>query len=393
MSDQGLFSPLKIRGVEMRNRVGVSPMCQYSSTDGFANDWHFLHLGSRAVGGAGLVITEATAVTADGRISPADLGIWKDEHVEGLARCVRLMAEHGAVPGIQLAHAGRKASTAVPWEGKDPVEPEDGGWRPVWGASAIPFGRRSLVPQALDADGIRGVVQAFEDGARRALEAGFRVAEIHAAHGYLLHQFLSPLSNERTDAYGGSYENRVRLTLEVVDAVRAVWPDELPLFVRISATDWAEGGWELEQSVELARLLAGARRGPGGLLHGRAGAGGHDPRGARLPDALRGRGARPRRHGDGGRGAHHDAASRRTTSSAAARRTWCCWRASCCATRTGPCAPPAPWASPRPGPCSTCARRTDAGRGAGNRPPPPLPLIRPSWPGGSGPRDTRRRPR
>lgn len=257
MSDEGLFSPLRIRGVEMRNRVGVSPMCQYSSTDGFANDWHWLHLGSRAVGGAGLVITEATAVTADGRISPADLGIWKDEHVDGLARCVRLIAEHGAVLGIQLAHAGRKASTAPPWEGGRAVAPEDGGWSPVWGPSAVAFGSRSPVPQALDEDGIRGVVQAFADGARRALEAGFRVVEIHAAHGYLLHAFLSPLSNQRTDAYGGSLENRVRLTCEVVDAVRAVWPDELPLFVRISATDWADGGWDLEQSVELARLLGG----------------------------------------------------------------------------------------------------------------------------------------
>ncbi len=256
MSDQGLFSPLKLRRVELRNRVGVSPMCQYSSTDGFANDWHFLHLGSRAVGGAGLVITEATSVTADGRISPGDLGIWDDAHVDGLARCVRLVAEHGAVPGIQLAHAGRKASTAVPWVGSGPVEPEDGGWSPVWGPSEIAFGRRSPVPRALDADGIRGVVRAFADGARRALQAGFQVAEIHAAHGYLLHQFLSPLSNGRTDAYGGPFENRIRLTLEVVDAVRAVWPDALPLFVRISATDWADGGWDLEQSVELARVLA-----------------------------------------------------------------------------------------------------------------------------------------
>ncbi|HEX6040960.1 NADH:flavin oxidoreductase/NADH oxidase [Longimicrobium sp.] len=256
MSEHGLFSPLRMRGVEMRNRIGVSPMCQYSSTDGFANDWHYLHLGSRAVGGAGLIITEATAVTADGRISPGDLGIWTDEHVEGLSRCVRLMAQHGAVPGIQLAHAGRKASTAAPWDGGQAVDVEQSGWRPVWGPSAIPFGSRSLVPEALDEDGIHGVVRAFAEGARRALEAGFKVAEIHAAHGYLLHQFLSPLSNQRTDAYGGSFENRIRLTLEVVDAVRGVWPDELPLFVRISATDWADEGWELEQSVELARLMA-----------------------------------------------------------------------------------------------------------------------------------------
>jgi 2,4-dienoyl-CoA reductase-like NADH-dependent reductase (Old Yellow Enzyme family) len=256
VNDAGLFSPLTMRGVEFRNRVGMSPMCQYSSQDGFANDWHFTHLGSRAVGGVGVVITEATAVTADGRISPADLGIWKDEQVDGLARCVRVVAEHGAVPGIQLAHAGRKASTAPPWEGGRHVEPDAGGWSPVWGPSAIAFGSRSPVPQALDADGIRAVVRAFADGARRALDAGFRVAEIHAAHGYLLHEFLSPLSNERADAYGGSFENRIRLTCEVVDAVRGVWPDALPLWVRISATDWAEGGWDLEQSVKLARVLA-----------------------------------------------------------------------------------------------------------------------------------------
>ena len=255
MSDIHLFSPLRLRGITLRNRVGVSPVCQYSSQDGFANDWHYVHLGSRAVGGAGLVMTEATAVTADGRISPADLGIWKDEHLEGLSRCARLISEHGAVPGIQLAHAGRKASTAAPWEGGRAVAEEDGGWRPVWGPSEIAFGRSSPVPAALDPAGIAGVVQAFVDGARRALQAGFQVAEVHAAHGYLLHQFLSPLANQRTDAYGGSFANRIRLTLEVVDAVRAVWPEELPLFVRISATDWAEGGWELEQSVELCTLL------------------------------------------------------------------------------------------------------------------------------------------
>jgi 2,4-dienoyl-CoA reductase-like NADH-dependent reductase (Old Yellow Enzyme family) len=255
VADQGLFTPLRMRGVEMRNRVGVSPMCQYSSEEGFANDWHFLHLGSRAVGGAGIVLTEATAVTADGRISPADLGIWTDEHVAGLARCAELIAKHGAVPGIQLAHAGRKASTAPPWEGGRPVAPADGGWSPVWGPSPIAFGSRSPVPRALDEDGIRAVVRAFADGARRALRAGFRVAEIHAAHGYLLHQFLSPLANGRTDRYGGSFDNRVRLVCEVVDAVRGVWPDELPLWVRISATDWLEGGWDVEQSVELARLL------------------------------------------------------------------------------------------------------------------------------------------
>lgn len=255
MSDAGLFSPLTLRSVTLRNRVGVSPMCQYSSVDGLANDWHFLHLGSRAVGGAGIVIAEATAVTADGRISPADLGIWGDEHVEGLARCVRLIEANGAVAGIQLAHAGRKASTAPPWEGGHAVAPEDGGWRPVWAPSAVAFGSRSPVPEALSIDGIREVVHAFAEGALRAREAGFRAVELHAAHGYLLHQFLSPLSNQRTDEYGGSFENRIRIVLQTVDAVRGVWPESLPLWVRVSATDWVEGGWDLEQSVELARLL------------------------------------------------------------------------------------------------------------------------------------------
>jgi len=257
VSDAGLFSPLTLRSVTLRNRVGVSPMCQYSSVDGFVNDWHVQHLGSRAVGGAGIVITEANAVTADGRISPADLGIWSDAHVEGLARCVRLIEQNGAVAGTQLAHAGRKASTAPPWEGGHALSPEEGGWRPIRAPSAIPFGSRSPVPEALDEDGIRAVVRAFADAARRARAAGFRVIELHAAHGYLLHEFLSPLANQRTDGYGGSFENRIRLTLEVVDAVRGAWPDALPLFVRISATDWMEGGWELEQSVELARALKG----------------------------------------------------------------------------------------------------------------------------------------
>jgi 2,4-dienoyl-CoA reductase-like NADH-dependent reductase (Old Yellow Enzyme family) len=250
-----LFSPFTCRGVTLRNRVGVSPMCQYSSVDGFANDWHYLHLGSRAVGGAGLVFTEATAVTADGRISPADLGIWKDEHVESLARCVRLVGQHGAVPGIQLAHAGRKASTSPPWLGGKPVGPEDGGWRPIWAPSAVAFGSHSPVPEALSEGQIADVVRAFADAAVRAREAGFKVVELHGAHGYLLHEFLSPLSNQRTDGYGGSFRNRIRLACEVVDATRAVWPEDLLLFFRISATDWVDGGWDLEQSVELSRVL------------------------------------------------------------------------------------------------------------------------------------------
>ncbi|MFL5576954.1 MAG: NADH:flavin oxidoreductase/NADH oxidase [Gemmatimonadaceae bacterium] len=250
----GLFTPLRLRGLVLRNRVVVSPMCQYSSVGGFANDWHFVHLGSRAVGGAGLVISEATAVTPEGRISPQDLGVWSDAHVEGLARLTRFLVEHGAAAGIQLAHAGRKASTAPPWVGGRYVPPEEGGWLPV-APSPIPFRDGDPVPAALDAAGIRRVVAAFSDAARRALAAGFQVVEVHAAHGYLLHQFLSPLSNRRTDEYGGSFEGRVRLTFEVVEAVRAVWPAELPLFVRISATDWVEGGWDLGQSVMLARLL------------------------------------------------------------------------------------------------------------------------------------------
>jgi 2,4-dienoyl-CoA reductase-like NADH-dependent reductase (Old Yellow Enzyme family) len=250
-----LFDPVTIRGVTFRNRIGVSPMCQYSSEDGFATDWHLVHLGARAVGGAGTVIAEATAVTADGRISPNDLGIWKDEHVEMLSRITRFIAEQGAVPGVQLAHAGRKASVAAPWLGGKALAVEAGGWRPVRGPSPIAFSRSAPVPEPLDDAGIRDVIRAFRDGAVRSLRAGFQVIELHAAHGYLLHEFLSPISNQRTDDYGGSFENRVRLTLEVVDAVREVWPDTLPLFVRVSCTDWTDGGWDIAQSVRLAALL------------------------------------------------------------------------------------------------------------------------------------------
>jgi 2,4-dienoyl-CoA reductase-like NADH-dependent reductase (Old Yellow Enzyme family) len=251
-----LYAPLTLRGVTMRNRIGVSPMCEYSSVDGFANDWHVVHLGSRAVGGAGLVLTEATAVTADGRISPHDLGIYRDEHVETLSRIARFAIAQGAVPGMQLSHAGRKASTDAPWRGGKPLTPSEGGWRPVWAPSDIPFSDRSPVPESLDRTGIDTVIAAFRDAAARALDAGFQVIELHAAHGYLLHEFLSPLSNHRTDEYGGSFENRVRLLLRVTESVRAVWPDRLPLLVRLSGTDWAPGGWDLEQSVALTRLLA-----------------------------------------------------------------------------------------------------------------------------------------
>ena len=249
-----LFEPLKIKSIEFKNRIGVSPMCMYSSEDGFANDWHLVHLGSRAVGGAGLIISEATAVSPEGRISPDDLGIWKDEHIEKLKQITAFLETHGSVPGIQLAHAGRKASTSSPWKGGALVTKEEGGWQPV-APSAIPFFEDHPAPTALDVAGIDKVISDFKEAAKRAFLAGFKVAEIHAAHGYLLHEFLSPLSNQRNDEYGGSFENRSRLVLEVVAAVKEEWPRELPLFVRISATDWAEGGWNEEESVKLAKLL------------------------------------------------------------------------------------------------------------------------------------------
>jgi 2,4-dienoyl-CoA reductase-like NADH-dependent reductase (Old Yellow Enzyme family) len=230
-------------------------MCQYSSSDGLATDWHLVHLGSRAVGGAALVLTEATAVTADGRISPADLGIWSDGHIAGLARVASFVRRQGAAPGIQLAHAGRKGSTSRPWDGAlREVPPSRGGWQTV-GPTDERFTQGYPRPRPLTSDDIADVVRSFGQAAERALDAGFEVAEIHAAHGYLLHEFLSPLSNRRTDQYGGPFSNRVRLCLEVVDAVRRVWPDGLPVFVRISATDWVDGGWDVDQSVALARLL------------------------------------------------------------------------------------------------------------------------------------------
>ena len=254
-----LFAPLQQRGVTLRNRVVVSPMCQYSSVDGFADDWHLVHLGAFATGGAALVLTEAAAVTPEGRISPQDLGLWSDAHVEMLARITRFVRAHGAVMGVQLSHAGRKASTRRPWEGRGPAPPAEGGWSPVLGPSAIAFDERHPVPAVLDAAGIARIVRAFADAARRALAAGMEVIELHAAHGYLLHEFLSPLSNERTDQYGGSRENRMRIVVEVVKAVREVWPERLPLWVRVSATDWApdeDAGWTLDDTVALARCLA-----------------------------------------------------------------------------------------------------------------------------------------
>jgi 2,4-dienoyl-CoA reductase-like NADH-dependent reductase (Old Yellow Enzyme family) len=250
-----LFTPLQLRDVRLRNRIGVSPMCQYSSEDGFANDWHLVHLGARAVGGAALVMAEATAVVPEGRISPQDLGIWKDEHIEMLARIFRFIEEQDAVPAIQLAHAGRKASTARPWENARGLSEADGGWKPVHAPSAIAFDDGYIEPEALDRAGIQRVVGAFADAATRSLQAGAKLIEIHAAHGYLLHEFLSPLINKRTDDYGGSFENRTRIVREVVESVRRAWPDRLPLAIRISATDWVDRGWDIDQSIALAQEL------------------------------------------------------------------------------------------------------------------------------------------
>lgn len=250
-----LFDPLSIRDVTLPNRIVVSPMCEYSSTDGFANDWHLVHLGSRAVGGAGLVLTEAAAVAPEGRISPQDLGIWSNDHIEFLSRITGFIHSQGSVAGIQLAHAGRKASTYRPWDGDGVAPVSSGGWTHVVAPSAIPFADNYPRPKALTQEDIHSVVEAFAAAVRRARAAGFRVIEIHAAHGYLLSEFLSPLANHRTDQYGGSLENRGRLLMEVVRAVRQSWPENAPLFVRISATDWVDGGWTLDDSVELARRL------------------------------------------------------------------------------------------------------------------------------------------
>ncbi|RIJ42413.1 NADH:flavin oxidoreductase/NADH oxidase [Pontibacter oryzae] len=250
-----LMSPLPLRGITLKNRIVVSPMCQYSSQDGFANDWHLVHLGSRAVGGAGLILFEASAVVPEGRITPHDLGIWKDEHIEGLKRITDFISAQGSVPGIQLAHAGRKASHHRPWDGGKAIAPnEENGWQTV-APSPIPFQDGEPTPHELTEAEIGQVVDAFEAATKRSLEAGFKVIELHAAHGYLLHAFYSPLSNQRTDKYGGSFENRIRLLLEVTERVRKVWPQEYPLFVRISATDWTEGGWTGDDSVALALAL------------------------------------------------------------------------------------------------------------------------------------------
>jgi len=250
-----LFESLRLRGVEFPHRIVVSPMCQYSCVNGFATDWHFVHLGSRAVGRAAAVIAEATAITADARISPKDLGIWTDDHIEPLRRVFSFVAKQGSVPGIQLAHAGRKASTNEPWNGGKPITSAQGGWTPIVAPSPLAFADGYQVPHALSVPEIAVVVEAFAAAVRRAHAAGAKLIELHAAHGYLLHSFLSPLSNQRTDQYGGSFTNRIRMLCEVVTATRKVWPDEYPLWVRVSATDWTEGGWTVEECVESARIL------------------------------------------------------------------------------------------------------------------------------------------
>ncbi|MDB5795423.1 MAG: oxidoreductase [Noviherbaspirillum sp.] len=257
LPETDLLSPLALRAVTMRNRIVMSPMCQYSAEEGLANDWHLVHLGSRAAGGAGMVIVEATAVTKDGRITAGDLGLWHDEQIAPLERIARFIQSQGAIPGIQLAHAGRKASSALPWQGGSTLKTHaEGGW-PVVAPSPIPFHHGDPPPIALDEKGIDAIVAAFEAAAHRALAAGFKMLEIHAAHGYLLHEFLSPLSNRRDDDYGGNLENRMRLVLRVAERLRALTPADLPLFVRLSATDWVEGGWDVEQSAKLAARLGG----------------------------------------------------------------------------------------------------------------------------------------
>lgn len=249
-----LFSPLSIRKIILRNRIAMSPMCQYSAREGFAGDWHLVHYGTRASGGAGLIIVEATAVWPEGRITPGDLGLWSDDHIPGLHRITDFIHSQGAVAGIQLAHAGRKASCAVPWDGGKQLDLRNGGWETV-APSAIPFSPGERAPGMADGICIERIISGFRNAAARALKAGFRVAEIHSAHGYLLQEFLSPVSNKRTDEYGGSFENRTRLLTEVTKAIRTVWPDEYPLFVRISSTEWTDGGWTPEESVRLAPML------------------------------------------------------------------------------------------------------------------------------------------
>jgi len=248
-----LFLPININSLTLKNRIVISPMCQYSSEDGFANNWHLVHLGSRAIGGAAAIIQEATAVSPEARISPDDLGIWKDDHIEKLKEITQFIKSQNAIPGIQLAHAGRKASTSSPWKGYEKLSENNGGWQTV-APSAIGYHENDQ-NTALNEAGITKVIEDFKSATTRAVVAGYEILELHAAHGYLLHQFLSPLSNKRTDEYGGSFENRIRFTLEILEAVQSVWPVELPIFVRISATDWADGGWNIEESIQLSKIL------------------------------------------------------------------------------------------------------------------------------------------
>lgn len=249
-----LFSTLCLRDITVRNRIFVSPMCQYSAVDGIPNDWHFVHLGSRAVGGAGLIMVEATGVSPEGRISPGDLGIWNDIQTKELQKVAAFIEVNGAIPAIQIAHAGRKASTAAPWKGGKPLKQEEGGWTPV-APSAVPFSANHATPKELAKTEIESLLKKFSDAAKRAMSAGFKVLELHMAHGYLMHEFLSPLTNHRNDEFGGIWENRTRFPLAVAKAVRAVWPSHLPVFTRISATDWVEGGWDLEQSIRFCLAL------------------------------------------------------------------------------------------------------------------------------------------
>lgn len=249
-----LFSPLKIKNIELKNRIIVSPMCEYSSVDGFANDWHLVHLGSRAVGGAALIFTEATAVSPEGRISPDDLGIWKDEHIPFLRRITEFIEKQGSIPGMQLAHAGRKSSMSSPWKGNKLISMEDGGWQ-TSGPSAVTYKSGYSIPKEMSVADIKKAVQDFQDAALRAKKAGFKVLELHGAHGYLINEFLSPASNFRTDEYGGSFENRIRFLLEIIESVRKVWTEENPLFLRISATDWSDKGWKEEDSIKLSEIV------------------------------------------------------------------------------------------------------------------------------------------
>jgi 2,4-dienoyl-CoA reductase-like NADH-dependent reductase (Old Yellow Enzyme family) len=352
-----LFEPLTLRSITLKNRIVVSPMCQYSAEDGFANDWHLVHLGSHAVGGAGLIIAEATAIAPEGRITPQDLGIWKDEHIAPLRRITEFIEAHGSVPGVQLAHAGRKSSTRPPWERSAVIPSAEGGWTTV-APSPVPFREGDPAPQELTEAGIQQVISNFRQASRRALVAGFKVIELHAAHGYLLHQFLSPLSNMRSDQWGGSFDNRIRLLLGIIDAVKEEWPGHLPLLVRISATDWTEGGWTEDESVALARILVKK-----GIDLIDCSTGGNVPRatipvGPPIPSPIR------RTHQEGNRYAHrrrwddHHRARNAKQLSVTEQRIWCFWHGSCCAILTFRCMQVRSWALSCNGRCNMSGRNS-----------------------------------